>query len=93
MSDIETPPRLSQPPDDVSPWLAYYIGQIHNSVKTIGTNQTNILKRLGIVEKKIEGNNKSNNPSGVTFKWLMEKLALPILMLGAGAIAAHLLGG
>ena len=102
MSEISTPPRLSQPPDDVSPWLAYYIGQIHSTVKTIQTNvatltinQTGILARMGAVEKKIAVNNKPNNPnsSTVTFKWLMEKLALPVIMLGIGAVAAHLYGG
>ncbi len=90
MNDIITPPQLSKPPDDVSPWLAYYIGQIHNAVKNISKNQDGILKRLTTLEKN--GKKSNPNPSAVTFKWLLEKLALPIIMLVAGAAAAILFG-
>jgi hypothetical protein len=52
-------------------------------------------ERLDDHKKSVHGNPKPNNPnsSAVTFKWILDKLAVPIVMMLAGGIIALLFGG
>ena len=70
--------------------------EIARSVLADGIHDERIARhkeRIEGIEKKKPNNPNSDTKDTVTFKWLLEKLALPVVMLIVGIAIASLIGG
>ena len=70
--------------------------EIARSVLADGIHDERIARhkeRIEGIEKKKPNNPNSNTKDTVTFKWILEKLALPVVMLIVGGAIALLFGG
>lgn len=63
-------------------------GGMISAMNGISRTQNDIVKKLDNVQETVNG---GSDESKVTFKWLLEKTALPLLMAGAGAGIAFLI--
>ena len=71
-------------PDDCPAWLAQWIGRNDERLSNIENSLVHLVKR------KAQNSNprtEDKNSDKVTFKWLVEKLAVPAMFLAAGYIA------
>ena len=68
-------------PDDCPAWLAQWIGRNDERLSNIETSLVHLVKR-----KAQKGNPETGakNNDKVTFKWLVEKIVVPAMLLGAG---------
>lgn len=81
--------QLQTIPDDCPAWLAHFIGVTNTELKGVKNH-------LGQIDGKLDtllsnSGTKSKLPevvSNVTFKWLLEKVALPLLLGGGSAAIA-----
>ncbi len=70
--------------------------EVARSVLADGIHDERIARhkeRIEGIEEKKPNNPNSNTKDAVTFKWILDKLAVPIVMMLAGGIIALLFGG
>lgn len=73
-----------QIPEECPVWLAMWISKSDERLSNIEESLVHLVKRRA----------PKNNPGGknsdkVTFKWLVEKLAVPAMFMLAGYLVAH----
>ena len=86
-------PPNTQLPEDCPAWLAQWIGKnderLHNIEETLGRFETTLVRLAKRSAQKVNPAPKSNDSNKITFKWVVEKLAVPGMFLLAGYLIAR----
>ena len=71
-------------PEDCPAWLAQWIGRNDERLSNIENSLVHLVKR-----RAPKNNPEAKNSDKITFKWLVEKLAVPAMFMLAGYLVAH----
>jgi len=75
-------------PEDCPAWIAHWIGindqRLESIENTLGRFETTLVRLVKRGASKNNSNPKTKDSDKVTFKWLVEKIVVPAMLLGAG---------
>jgi hypothetical protein len=85
--ETEIPPKVSQR------FVAASLVEVYKKIHIVEGYIKGVDRRLSDVEACIDSDSDSRENKIKDFKWALEKVALPVVMLILGIIVAHIFGG